>query len=215
MEKSGIYGIRNTTNGKWYIGSTGSTVGFSTRWSLHKSSLNRNKCENSHLQRAWNKYGKDSFEFNILEECPDNMLIVREQAWMDYYDSMNRNNGYNIRFAKDGGKRIGSAKEMSEATKEKISNSLKEFFIKSPLTEDQKIRLQTLNLGRKHSPETIEKLSKSRDNGLTGKHHSDATKEKMSKAKMGKKYSDITKDKMSKAKKLYWCNRRLEQQISA
>ena len=94
MNKSGIYLIRNVENGKKYVGSTGDTI--SKRWSCHKTLLRYNKHTNSYLQNAWNKYGEKSFEITVLEECPDDMLIIREQAWINYYDSMNRSKGYNL-----------------------------------------------------------------------------------------------------------------------
>src|SRR3989304_1436717 len=62
---SGIYKIINKTNGKYYVGSSNDIIG---RWFTHKSQLNRNNHCNPHLQRAWNKYGKDNFEFIIVEE---------------------------------------------------------------------------------------------------------------------------------------------------
>lgn len=62
---SGIYQIRNIINNKIYVGST---VCFKNRWAVHLFLLDRNKHGNSHLQSAWNKYGKDNFIFEILEE---------------------------------------------------------------------------------------------------------------------------------------------------
>jgi hypothetical protein len=35
------------------------------------------------LQRAWNKYGEQSFTYEILEETDD--VLNREQYWLDYY----------------------------------------------------------------------------------------------------------------------------------
>jgi len=113
----GIYGIFNTINNKVYIGSTGSTQGFSRRWASHRYKLRNNKAFNSYLQHAWDKYGEDSFEFKIIEECGDNERIQKENDWIKHYDSMNRDKGYNL---KDAEQFI-----MSEEIKQKISNSLK------------------------------------------------------------------------------------------
>jgi len=49
----------------------------------HFSKLRCNKHVNQHLQNAWNKYGKESFEFEVLEtvEIDNNIketLLKRE-----------------------------------------------------------------------------------------------------------------------------------------
>ena len=76
----GIYKITNLKNNKFYIGSTQRT--FSKRWNDHKSLLKSNKHHSIILQRSWNKYGEDSFLFEILEEIDEN-IIEREQYYLD------------------------------------------------------------------------------------------------------------------------------------
>jgi group I intron endonuclease len=78
--KSGIYQIVNKINGKVYIGSA---KHFGDRWYKHKWSLRRNEHENKHLQNAWNKYGKNNFEFVILEECSADERFDLEQKYLD------------------------------------------------------------------------------------------------------------------------------------
>lgn len=79
--KCGVYIIRNLVNGKCYIGSTVMT--FEKRYSHHSSRLNLNKHKNKHLQNAWNKYGENNFEFDILEICEKENCIIREQYYLD------------------------------------------------------------------------------------------------------------------------------------
>jgi predicted GIY-YIG superfamily endonuclease len=56
----GIYCIENISNNKKYFGKS---VDLLNRLDWHKNRLARNVHTNSHLQLAWNKYGKTSFNF--------------------------------------------------------------------------------------------------------------------------------------------------------
>ena len=87
---SGIYGIHNLINDKWYVGQA---VNIRARWNAHKSMLSRNERESIHLLRAWQKYGPDAFEWVILEECSPEVLDEREKYWISQKDSYK--NGYN------------------------------------------------------------------------------------------------------------------------
>lgn len=91
MILKGIYSIINITNGKRYIGLSRYCE---KRYQQHCRKLNNNKHQNIHLQRAWNKYGKQNFRFEILEYCSEDLLSDREQYWIDYYDSIRH--GYNL-----------------------------------------------------------------------------------------------------------------------
>lgn len=89
---SGIYLIRNSVNGKIYIGSA-ENLGRRRRehW---KELRNREHC-NAHLQAAWSKYGEEEFSFEVLERCSD--LLKREDHWLYQYGLPNSEIGYNIR----------------------------------------------------------------------------------------------------------------------
>ena len=91
----GIYKITNIKNGKFYIGSSENIEG---RWSGHISELKRGKHINKHLQYAWNKYGKESFIFEILEVVPreEASLMGREQFYLDMWQPYDDTIGYNI-----------------------------------------------------------------------------------------------------------------------
>lgn len=65
LNKIGIYAIKNTVNGKIYVGSTAKS--FKTRFNQHISKLRNNKHHCAHLQYAFNKYGEEVFDFEILE----------------------------------------------------------------------------------------------------------------------------------------------------
>lgn len=78
----GIYKIENKTTGKLYIGSS---LDIRKRWVRHLWDLKNNKHHSIILQRAWNKYGKDDFIFEIIEECTIDNLLTLEQKYLDEY----------------------------------------------------------------------------------------------------------------------------------
>lgn len=88
---SGIYIIRCKPTGKVYVGSS---LDIYRRWYLHKSALRHGRHHSLKLQRAWNKYGEDAFEFEIAEEVIDGLLPVYEQVYINSHNS--KANGYNI-----------------------------------------------------------------------------------------------------------------------
>jgi group I intron endonuclease len=157
-----IYGIKNTINGFWYIGQTRNIVERKSRHFLH---LKYNKHYNKHLQNAYNKYGKECFEFYILEETNVDMLDIREQSWIKYYKSNNRKFGYN---KMSGG---GSTGFHSDETKKRMSEIHKRRIIERPetkggskkgfvMSEENKIKLSIAAKKRWSSKEEREKQSK-------------------------------------------------------
>ena len=86
----GIYKIINTVNNKCYIGQS---IDIYQRWAEHKSALNHNRHHAQGLQNAWNKYGENVFEFQVIEECDVKDLIDKEMYYIQYFDSYY--NGYN------------------------------------------------------------------------------------------------------------------------
>lgn len=95
IKKSGVYIISNLKNDKVYIGSA---IDINQRFRLHKSLLRRKKHSNPHLQNSWNKYGSESFTFNMLIECSLSLLIEYEQEVLDKYSyTLGWDSLYNIR----------------------------------------------------------------------------------------------------------------------
>lgn len=139
-KNSGIYGIKNTVSGKWYIGQTTNLL---KRIYGHSSKLINGKHNNAHLQSSFNKYGRDSFEFHVLEECGADMLDIRERAWIVYYKSSDREFGYN----KDCGGNL--KKVLSEETKRKVAAASKGH----KMPEKTRVALYSSNKGRKLSEE--------------------------------------------------------------
>ena len=80
MKQSGVYIIINKKSGRRYIGSS---VNLRARFKAHLKSLGQGKHANRHLQRAWDHYGEDAFQFLMLEVCPPEDCRVREQWHLD------------------------------------------------------------------------------------------------------------------------------------
>lgn len=93
MPKHYIYKIECLINGRVYIGQTKNKT---KRLQEHKRTLEKNEHHSISLQRAWNKYGKKNFSFEIIEECDSSNVDERERYWIKFYNSNNPNYGFNM-----------------------------------------------------------------------------------------------------------------------
>lgn len=93
---TGVYGIIHIASSKIYVGSAAGKRGFEERFTDHKKLLRHGKHHSILLQRAWDKYGEDSFEFIILEWCSPDKAVEREQHWIDMCQSADSTFGYNM-----------------------------------------------------------------------------------------------------------------------
>jgi len=114
----GVYKIENLINGKVYIGSS---IDIYKRWKYHISDFKANRHCNKYFQSAWNKYGKNNFEFSIVEKIDDeNILFEREQYWLDLLNPFGEN-GYNLCKTTNS---YSFGYKLSDESKEKIKNRI-------------------------------------------------------------------------------------------
>lgn len=214
---SGIYQISNSVNRKRYIGSA---VNLKQRWREHVSSLRHGYHSNAHLQAAFNKYGEESFGFSVLEEVKTEMLIAREQH---YLDTMKPE--YNL--APVAGSTLGyrhtdkARRKISDGSKgrchsEETRRKLSKIHKGKSLTEEHRAKLSAAKVGERHpnygkhlALETRRKIGE----GWTLERRQKASEMMIRANKLrrgtqhpmyGKHLSDETKRKMSKAQKARW-----------
>ena len=154
-----IYQIIHWESGNSYVGQTTERVG--KRWNAHCKSYSGS----TKLKNAIQKYGRDAFEFTVLEECETvEQLNVREDFWIAELKTLSPN-GHNLY---SGG---NTNKRASEETKRKLSATRKGIVFSEEtlkkMSDAAKIKIITPETrkkmgdclrGRKRTPEDIEKM---------------------------------------------------------
>lgn len=130
MGNCGIYCIRNTVDGKLYIGSS---LNIKRRWNGHRSQLRRGVHHSTYLQRAWNLYGAEAFAFEIVELVDEVQLVARET-----FHLQQTRPAYNL--APVGGSKRGM----------KIG----------PFTQEHRDKIGAAHRGKKLTPEQVDAMSK-------------------------------------------------------
>lgn len=149
----GIYLITCLSDGKVYVGQT---TNWDKRRKKHFWMLENNKHFCLHLQRAWNKYGKTNFKFELVEECSENELDAKETEWITKFGYPNRTKIFNN---ESGGHKN---KHLSQETKDKISK----FNKRKTIPEYQRQLIRESRLGSK--------------NPMYGRHYTLEERQKMS-----------------------------------
>lgn len=95
----GVYKITNIATNKSYIGKS---IDIKRRFRKHKYYLNNEQHHNMHLQRSWNLYGEENFNFSIIEECKEEELDYLEMYYIQKYDTVE--NGFNMNYGGECGR---------------------------------------------------------------------------------------------------------------
>jgi group I intron endonuclease len=189
----GIYKISLKGSNKVYIGLTNN---FAQRKNEHIKALKGNKHFNIHLQRAFVKYGEESFLMELLEECDLCDLNEREKYYILKFNSFN--DGFNLttggeRFSiSDDVKKRISEKHKGKVVKESTRQKLREINIGKKMTQEVKDKISFLNKNRILTYEQREKISKAAKFERTPE-----MRKKQSISHMGKVISEETKLKLA------------------
>lgn len=157
----GIYKITNLINGKTYIGQS---IDIQRRFWEHRCVSHES---NRHLKYALQKYGKDNFKYEVLEECDESLLDERERYYIakhkPEYNVTNGGQDSLRRYPDEIKKKISQkAKEQwanmsNEEKADRIANNLKGPKKGHAVSEETRKKLRDFNIGKKQSSETIEK----------------------------------------------------------
>lgn len=188
--KPGVYKMINTISGNFYIGSSKNV---SIRIKTHKYLLRHGYKSNIRIKSDLERYGLESFIFEAIEYCDENIMKDREQY---YFDQLKPNyNVWNNVFNAIG--RLYTPEQLQNCfpkreikDKDAFKKKLKESWL---IRKNRPDGIATLNMldrtGKLHSPETIAKMKANRK----GKPKSQEFKEKLRQARLGTKWDPINK----------------------
>ena len=161
---SGIYSIGRIGTDDLYIGSSNDIP---KRLKRHFSQLRNNKHHSKYLQRVYNKYGEESLEIKIIEYCNVDILIEREQYYLDTLQPIFNTNTI-------AGRTVIYGRTMSDEVKQKIkaTNAAKKAAgikrQRQPMNEETKKKISEAQRGKPReyakkprSAETKRKISES------------------------------------------------------
>jgi len=196
---SGIYQIKNNSNGKLYVGSA---ANFFARWRDHKHRLRLKRHHSVVLQRAWDKYGSECFAFEPLMICAKKNLLFYEQRFLDalrpheigYNISPTANSPFGIKRSMEVKARISAALKgikLSAETRARMSAARKGI----PKSAEWIRKIADSNRGQKRSAECRLRNSFAHKGQIVTEEH----RRKLSEAGKRRIFSDATRAKISRA----------------
>lgn len=203
----GIYLITNLINNKVYVGQSND---IHRRYTEHLRSgqpdkyAHKNERDiNTPIHKAMQKYGIDNFALTILEECKEEELNEKEKYWIKYYQSNNKEKGYNL--TEGGQETIGAKGEnhsQAKLTQDQV-NEIKKLLKDNLLTMTEimniygvsKAAICLINRGKTWKDENEQYPLRPTDYGLRGIKNKKAQFTDDQIMEMRKKYSEGLKPK--------------------
>ena len=191
MRTVGVYGIRNTITGKYYVGGS---VDIKRRWATHRKELTLGTHTGVKLLRAWQKYGPNTWEWVVLEECqPDKRLLLeREQHWIDTL--LSYEDGYNSL------PKVGQGTRGRKQTPEEIAKRVATRLAHGSYyhTEETKKLIGDIQRGKKRGPMSEAQKQKISEAHLNNPM-SESERKRISKMAKERVYTDEIRANISKA----------------
>lgn len=165
-----IYRILNVVTDQFYVGSA---TKFKRRKWEHLDSLKKNTHHCEKLQAAWNMYGADAFEFEVLEEVEDAIVLQVDDMYLAQFAGQDV--CYNTALS------TAQPPSIVSETREKIRQTMLRIYAD---------KTNHPRFGKTHSAETRAKISAAKlanpARPWLGKERSDETKQKISETQKGK-----------------------------
>lgn len=137
--KSGVYLIQNSIDGRVYVGATKE---LRRRFSQHLRLLKQGKHPNPGLQSLFNLHGLSTLDFRLIELCSPDLLRQRETHFIDFHQSASHLTGFNL---------------VVKGWKRPAEIRLK--LVGRPVSEETRAKIGSHQKGRKASPEALANLS--------------------------------------------------------
>ncbi|WP_109150394.1 NUMOD3 domain-containing DNA-binding protein [Azospirillum sp. TSO5] len=198
---SGIYRIRNTVNGKVYIGSA---VNIRRRFRDHLRELHAGTHCNPRLQKSWAKHGEQAFCFEVVQIVEQKELLTSiETEHIATGRLTDPCRGYNI--CSTGRSALGLKR--SDETRQKMSR----WQIGRKMSDEARRKMTLSRIGRKLKPDHVAKLRAKRQSPEARAKISEAlrkrpppseeTRRKLSESNKGKKRSEESRRLMAEKAK--------------
>ena len=193
----GVYIIRNTLDGKRYVGQSRDCL---HRFQQHRNGLRNGNHRNAYLQNAWKVHGEAAFTFAVACVCMESQLDELETRFMSEYGALDRARGYNMEGVVFGAKRRDATtvaklraanlgKTLSAEHRAKLSVSRR---LRAPYSEETKAKISASRKLYKLTPEQKARIGASNK----GKRRTAEQRAALSAAHKGFRPTDETRDKL-------------------
>ncbi len=194
----------------------GQATNLRRRINTHLAALRKGTHHNSHMQRAFHKYGDGVFAHHVLETCSIHDLDKREQFWIDtiglprlYNAAPIVGSTRGVKYSADACAKISAArkgKPLSLEHRQKLSEA-KKGKVRGPRSEDTKAKLSAS--GKNMSVETRARITEAHRLKMTGRKFSKERIEKCRLANLGRVQTEAEKQKRAMSCLAFHANKRM------